>query len=159
MTTRTLALTIACTLAAAPAFAQGAEKKTGSRSAMSKSAMTDALMEAEKSLLDNLAKHNASAFFALIAPGAWSVDEMGGMTMDEFKKNWAQLKVESVTPSDMKVVPVDATSGIVTYKLDQKGSFNGEPFQPTVYASTVWVNRSGKWVAVFHQESTPAAKK
>ena len=59
----------------------------------------------------------------------------------------------------MKVVPIDATSGIVTYKLDQKGSFNGEPFQPTVYASTVWVNRSGKWVAAFHQESTPAPKK
>ena len=157
--TRTFVLGIALTLAAGPAFGQTAEKKTGSRSAMSKSAMTDALMAAEKGLLDSLAKHDASSFFALIAPGAWSVDETGVMNMDEFKKNWAQVKVESFTPSDMKVVPVDATSGIVTYKLDQKGSFNGEPFQPTVYASTTWVNRSGKWVAVFHQESTPAPKK
>jgi hypothetical protein len=158
MMTRPFVFAIAFSLAAAPALAQ-AEKKTGSKSSMSKAAMSETLMTAEKSMIDNLTKHDASGFFGFIAPGGVSVDEGGVMNMEEFRKNWAQLKVESASTSDMKVVPIDATSGIVTYRLDQKGTFNGQPFAPSVYATTVWVNKGGKWQAVFHQESTAAPKK
>jgi len=154
-----LALGIAMTLAAAPALAQGSEKKTGSKSTISKSALADMLTANEKSLLDSFAKHDARAFFAAVAPGAWMVDETGGAGIDEMRTNWAEMKVESLTPSDMKVVPVDATAGIVTYRIEQKGTYAGQAFPPVVYATTVWVNRSGKWVAVFHQESTAAPKK
>jgi hypothetical protein len=152
-------LGIAATFAAGSAFAQGGEKKTGSKSSISKSAMADTLMTAEKTMLDNLTKHDAAAFFGVIAPGAWSIDEGGLMKIEDFKKDWNQIKVESSTTSDMRVVPIDATSGIVTYRLEQKGTYNGQPFPPNVYASTVWVNKSGKWMAVFHQESTAAPKK
>jgi hypothetical protein len=38
-----------------------------------------------------------------------------------------------------------------------------QPVPPMTYASTVWTERNGKWVAVFHQESAaappPPAKK
>ncbi len=157
--TKTLALAFACALAATSAFAQTAEKKAGSKSTMSKSAMTETLTTAEKTMMDNLMKHDAAGFFGAIAPGAWSVDENGVTAIDQFRKDWAQIKVESFNLSDMKVVPIDATSGVVTYRLEQKGTYNGQPFPPTVYATSVWVNRGGKWMTIFHQESTQAPAK
>jgi hypothetical protein len=45
------------------------------------------------------------------------------------------------------------------------GTYMGKPLSDTAYASTVWTERGGKWVAVFHQESdaapaaAPGAKK
>jgi hypothetical protein len=55
-----------------------------------------------------------------------------------------------MTASDMKVMDVNATTKIVAYKLDQKGTFMGMPFPPTVYASTVWVNQAapGRWRSI-----------
>ncbi len=69
------------------------------------------------------------------------------------------LKLDSVKASEMKVLSMSATVSLVTYRMDQKGSFQGQPFPPVVYATTVWVNQSGTWHAMFHQESTAAPKK
>jgi hypothetical protein len=54
-------------------------------------------------------------------------------------------------------VLLSPNSGIVAYKLTQKGSAGGHEFTTTVYASATWVQRNGKWVSVFSQE-TPARK-
>lgn len=59
----------------------------------------------------------------------------------------------------MKVIPIDANAAIVTYKLDQKGSYMGQTFPPTTYATTVWMNKGGKWWAIYHQESAAAPMK
>jgi len=126
--------------------------------AFAQNATATKLMAAENRMLDDLTAHRKDAFFAAIAPGSWSVDEGGWMKIDDFRQSWDQLKVESSKTSDMKVIPVDANSAIVTYKLEQKGSMAGQPFPPLVYASTVWVRKNGKWWAMYHQESTPAKK-
>ncbi len=120
-----------------------------------KHAMAETLTAAENKMLDDLTRHDKDAFFAVIAPGSWSVDESGPMKIDDFRQAWDQLRIESSKTSDMKVVPIDGRSAIVTYKLEQKGSMGGQPFPPVVYASTVWVQKNGAWRAVFHQESTP----
>jgi hypothetical protein len=120
-----------------------------------KSAAADKLMAAENKMLDDLTKHDQAAFFKWVVPGSWSVDETGWMKIDDFRPAWDQLKIESSKTSDMKVISIDASSAIVTYKLEQKGSMAGQPFPPLVYASTVWTQKGGKWLAVFHQESTP----
>ena len=119
-----------------------------------KSPTADKLMGAENKMLDDLAKHD-EAFFAVIAPGSWSVDEGGWMKIDDFRQAWDQLKIDNWKASEMKVIPIGARSAIVTYKLEQKGSIAGQPFPSQVYASTVWAQKNGKWMAVFHQESTP----
>ncbi|HZR24569.1 MAG TPA: nuclear transport factor 2 family protein [Vicinamibacterales bacterium] len=126
--------------------------------AFAQNAMTTKLMAAENKMLDDLTAGKKDAFFAVIAPGSWSVDEGGWMKIDDFKQSWDQIKIQSSKTSDMKVVPINATAAIVTYKLEQKGSMGGQPFPSPVYASTVWVQKNGKWWAVFHQESTPAKK-
>ncbi|HMB82233.1 MAG TPA: hypothetical protein VKI43_19290 [Vicinamibacterales bacterium] len=82
------------------------------------------------------------------------------MNVDDFVKMVADPKSnfswESYTMTDMKVATIDANAALVTYKLDEKGSFMGLPFPPVVDATTVWANHGGTWMAVFQQESTAA---
>lgn len=145
--TRNVLIVCAALMAAAPASAQTA-KPTAS----------DALMAKEHQMLDALQAHDAKTFFGMIAPGTWAVDEGGPMQIEEFRKSWDQVKVETFKMSNVKVVKVDATTSLVVYTLDQKGSFGGQPFPPTVYASTLWTRNGAGWRAVYHQESTAAKR-
>lgn len=140
------------------AFAFSALMLLAASAAFAQNAMATKLMAAENKMLDDLTAGNKDAFFAVIAPGSWSLDEDGWMKIEDFKQAWDQLKIQSSKVSDMKVVPISVSSAIVTYKLEQKGSMAGQPFPSPVYASTTWVLKNGKWWAVFHQESTPAKK-
>ena len=116
------------------------------------------LIAQEKVLLESVVKHDVKAFSALIAPGAGSVDEGGYMPVAEFIKIFDQAKIDVQTPTDIKVLSLGPTAAVVSYTLNQKGTFQGQPVPPTVYATTTWVNRGGKWLAMFHQESTAAKK-
>jgi len=147
-------------LTAGPVFAQ-AEKKMTAKPMAAKSAVSEALMRNEQMMLEALHKKDAAAFKKLVVAGTWAIDENGPAVVEEFLKALDDPKANfsfEYKTSDMKVVPVNATTSIVTYKLDEKGGMMGQPFPPVVYASTVWANRGGTWLAVFHQESTAAKR-
>lgn len=59
-----------------------------------------------------------------------------------------------VVLSDWKFLPIDKDAAVIVYKANYKATVNGQPIPPqSVYASTAWVNRNGKWLAIYHQES------
>ena len=59
--------------------------------------------------------------------------------------------------SDWKFLPIDKDSAVIVYKVQYKATANGQPMpQQNAYASSAVVNRNGKWVAIFHQESEVA---
>jgi len=89
-----------------------------------------------------------------VAPGTLQLDETGYMTIEDFRKAFDQLKIESQTATDIKVLSLGSNTALVTYRLAVKGSFSGQTLPPDVYASTIWKNKGAKWTAVFHQEST-----
>ena len=51
------------------------------------------------------------------------------------------------------VVWTDGNSALLLYARTGGGSYDHRPFAPMMLASTLWTKRSGKWVAVHHQES------
>src|SRR5206468_10519615 len=104
------------------------------------SALSEALMAKEKAIIAAVVAHDKAAFAKLLATDALMVDESGYMTVADFLQAFDSMKAESATPSDMKVLVLNPTTALVTYKLDQKGSFNGQPWPPLVYATTTWVN-------------------
>lgn len=55
-----------------------------------------------------------------------------------------------------KVTWIDDKSAIVTYTWTGKGTWMKQPVPGKTYASTVWTERNGKRVGVYHHE-TPAA--
>jgi hypothetical protein len=65
-------------------------------------------------------------------------------------------KVTDMKLSGFKVLWIDNTTAVLTYTWSGKGTFNGQPMPSPIYSSTVYTNRGGKWVAMYHQE-TPAA--
>ena len=158
----------ALVLTATVAFAQGDKKmpaKPMPKLTAGKSTVSEALMHNEQMMLEALQKKDFAGFKKMVMSGSWAVDENGPATVDDFLATAADpksnFKFDSFKTSDMKVVMIDANAALVTYKLDEKGSFMGQPFPPVVYGTTVWNNHGGKWMAVFHQESTakPVAKK
>ncbi|HSS19814.1 MAG TPA: DUF4440 domain-containing protein [Pyrinomonadaceae bacterium] len=61
--------------------------------------------------------------------------------------------------SDWKVVHLDNDAVVVTYTTKVSGKFQGVPFKDqSARASSAWVNRDGKWVSVYHQETPIPAK-
>jgi hypothetical protein len=55
---------------------------------------------------------------------------------------------------DVKVIELNKDAGLITYKITAKVTRNGKDLTDQDYASSVWVNRGGKWLNLFGQ-STP----
>jgi len=68
-----------------------------------------------------------------------------------------ELTLSDVTFSDWKFLPIDKDAVIVTYTVSYKGSFQGKAFPPaSMRATSLWMNRGGKWLSVYHQETEVA---
>src|SRR6266508_2956045 len=155
-----VAVAVAALVTAGAAAAQTADKKVPAKPMAAKSMVADKLMANENKLRDAVRTKNAKAFSSLVKAGSWSADENGFMPVDDFIKALgdpnADVKVDMLKASDMKVIDIDANTAIVAYTVEQKGSFMGMAFPPKTYATTIWANHGGTWHAVFHQESTAA---
>jgi hypothetical protein len=144
------------------AVARQAAKGTADHSALEK-----ALIANENKVADALMKKDKAAFASLVAADGWSIDGNGFMKNSDMTAALDQLVIKNYKISDEKVSWVDPNTAIVAYKWTGSGTFAGQPFPSSVYASTVWTKKGDKWVAVFHQESEaakaapkpPAAKK
>ncbi len=57
------------------------------------------------------------------------------------------------TFADWKFLTIDKDAVVLTYHVTMKGKIKGKEF-PTesARASSAWVNRNGKWLAIYHQE-------
>ena len=109
----------------------------------------------ERAINVAIQKGDIAAFKALVSDDAVAVDGNGAMAISEFVKLFGQMKLDSFTIDEVKVVVANDTSAIITYRFTAKGSMMGQPMPSTVLASTTYANRGGKWVAVFHQETIP----
>ena len=64
-----------------------------------------------------------------------------------------EFEPTEVTFADWKFLLVDKNAFVVTYTANVKGKYNGKEFPPgSVRDSSAWVNRDGKWLAIYHQE-------
>ncbi len=152
-----IVLSVAAVAAAGQAAAPKPAVKPSHAAKAAAFALPDALMAKEKAIIAAVLAHDKAAFQKELTADAWLVDEAGYASLTEFLGAFDKMKGESATPSDMKVIVLNPSTALVTYKLDQKGSFDGHPWPPLVYATTTWVNHGGAWHAAFHQESTAAA--
>lgn len=94
-----------------------------------------------------------------IADDARMADMNGFMTVPEMFKQMPtmQIKITEQKLSDFKFVWADASTVVANYTWTGKGTVMGQPAPSPAYSSTVWTKRAGKWVAVYHQETSAAA--
>jgi hypothetical protein len=64
------------------------------------------------------------------------------------------LDFTDATFSDWRLIQINQSAALLMYNLTLKGKFKGEDIPPGPYrVGSAWVNRNGKWQAIFYQET------
>ena len=117
--------------------------------------LKDQIVAKEREELEALKSADYKKFADLIADDAIFLNAGGPGTKSQVVENSSRFKVLDFSMDDIQFVPLTGNSGIVIYKLTQKASAGGREFTSVVHASATWVQRDGRWVSIFSQE-TPA---
>jgi hypothetical protein len=134
-----------------PPAKTGAQAAASPAAASTPAATTSDVVANEKAVWAALTAKQWNVFESYLAPDSLEVEPIGIMDRAESVKGVQGFDFSKSTLSDWKTVRIDDDASIVTYT----GHFPGQK-PNTEYHSTVWANRGGKWLAVFHH-GTPMA--
>jgi hypothetical protein len=148
----TLAFASFCFAQPKPAPSPSASPKPKPR--MSKAALLKKLSANETALWNAWKNKDPKPFQNWLSADSVMVGEQGVASKGDITKMMASMpcEVKSFTLSDWKLAMVDADAALITYKGMADGTCGGQPI-PAVWASSLWVQRKGKWTAFSHQET------
>src|SRR5437867_7247226 len=146
-------------MAAVPALAQ---TPAGANHA----AVEKQIIANERAINEAVARGDMKSFHASISADAVGIDPTGisKVNVPEFDKMLLATKIQSWNLDGSQFYWIGDTAVVHMYRWTGKGTYEGQPIPSPTWASTVWTNKGGKWMAVFHQETTampapaPAAK-
>lgn len=118
-----------------------------------RAALEKQLLANERAVNTAFATNDTKTFTSMVSPEGIGVDGGGVMKVADFMKMMGEVKVESWDMTDGRVTWLSPDVALVTYRWTGKGTFQGMALPSPTYASTIWANKGGKWMAVFHQES------
>lgn len=108
----------------------------------------------EKQIWDNIKKKDPAAFAAMLTEDFVYVSGDGVYDKAGTVNGIKQIEATDIALSDWKTVMVNKDAAIVTYTVNMKGTSGGNPMPPGAQrAGSLWVNRGGKWMGVFHQDT------
>ena len=132
---------------------------TANANVATKSKSTASLSEAdaiakEKAAWDAIKKQDLAAFGDMLATDYIEVAGDGLYNKNDIITSLKDFKISDVTYSDWKTLPIDEDAVILTYNVSVKATNKGQAVPPGPYRSaSAWVNREGKWLAVYYQET------
>jgi hypothetical protein len=145
------------TLAAALTMATLVTPPLGAQTPISTTAATaslqDQIVAKEREGLDALKMGDLDIFGKLTADEAVMVDAQGPATKTQVLQNVKEFKLTDYSIDDVKFVPVSATTGLISYKITEKGVSHGHEFMAKAYVSSLWTKRAGAWLCLFSQET------
>ena len=107
----------------------------------------------EREGLDALKSGNVELFGNLTADDAVLVDAHGPATKAQVLKNVAEFTLSDYSMDNLQFVPLSPNSGLITYKISEKGVSHGKEFAAQAWVSSIWSHRGDKWLCVFSQET------
>jgi hypothetical protein len=124
---------------------------------MSKAQVQKNFVAIEKKLWEAWKNKDVKPFRTYLSADTVSIDDGGVGDRDSTLKSIASsdCDVRSYELSDFKLTMFDSDAALLTYKAAQDATCRGTTIPPTVWASSLYVKRGGKWYAASHQE-TPA---
>ena len=124
--------------------------------AMSRAQSTKIIIATEKKLWEAWKNKNIKLFKATLSADSVMIGDTGVANKTEaIKALEAPCEVKSYELSDLKVTFLNSSAALLTYKSTQDASCGGTQVPATVWSSSAYVLRGGKWLAASHQE-TPA---
>jgi predicted small secreted protein len=108
----------------------------------------------ERAAYDAIKAKNWDAFGAMLAEEFVAVSEEGVEARAAMLEGMKKYELAEYTLSDFRMVRADADLAVITYTFNGKSTYDGKasPGKPE-RVSTAWVNRGGKWLAAYHQET------
>ena len=103
-------------------------------------------VEREKMIWDLLKRRDYDAFASHLDPAQVEVEPHGVMDKAATLNGVRTLDASKAELSDFKTIKVNSNTELVTYLVTIPG-----PPVDKHFATTIWVNRGGKWAALFHQ--------
>jgi hypothetical protein len=141
-------------LLAAPKYAAAEPEKPNSFYARSSAdSLQQQIVFKEREELECLKTGDLKRFAELLADDAIFVDDHGSVSKSEIVEHTAEFRLTEYTIDDVKFVALSTTSGLISYKIRQRGNSHGKEFTAQVYVSALWAERGGKMVCVFSQET------
>lgn len=108
----------------------------------------------EKAAWDTLKTKDYVAFGNMLTSDYIGVTDEGVMDKAGSVADVKDFIPTDVTFSDWKMLPIDNDSVILTYNVTVKATYKGKDLPPGPYrAAAAWVNRDGKWLALFYQQT------
>jgi len=117
-------------------------------------AMTEAdAIAKEKAVWDTIKNKDWDAFGNMLADDQVEVTPEGVNDKAASIASVKKFEPTEVVFSDWKFLSIDKDAFVVIYTANTKGKYDGKEFKPlSARASSAWVKRAGKWVAIYHQE-------
>jgi hypothetical protein len=128
-----------------------ASKTTGK--AMSQSSSNKALIDREIELWEIVKNKQADAYRKYFADNFSAVSSDGVRDINQEVEGVRIVDLKNYSLTDVKVVFPNKGTAVLTYKVTVQGSFQGQDISGVYYASSVWVNQGGKWLAILHTEA------
>jgi len=116
-------------------------------------ALQQQIVSQERKELDALKTGDMDVFASLLAEDAVFLDDHGPATKAEVVQHTAGFRLTEYSMEDVRFVLVSANSGVVAYRITEKGNSHGKDFSAQVYISALWAQRAGKWLCLFSQET------
>jgi hypothetical protein len=122
--------------------------------AMNKAQIRGRIIATEKKLWEAWKNKDVKPFKANLAADSVMISETGVAGKADMVKEIASMpcEVKSFELSDFKTTFLNSGTVLLTYKGVADGTCAGTAL-PTVWASSVYVNRGGRWLAASHQET------
>ncbi|MGE5209075.1 MAG: nuclear transport factor 2 family protein [Alphaproteobacteria bacterium] len=111
-----------------------------------------AIIQSEKAAWEAYKNKNADAFKKLMATDYHGVYAEGIQTLEKEVADMAKADLQEYSLADVKVVFPRSDVAVVTYKVTTKGTFNGQDRSGGYNAGSVYIERGGRWLGVFHTE-------
>jgi hypothetical protein len=132
------------------AAAQSPESRDASTN---ENSLQQQIVAKEREGLEALKTGNLELFGHLTADDAVLVDAQGPATKAQVLKNVAGFTLTDYSMEDVRFVPLSPKSGLITYKISEKGVSHGKEFAAQAYVSSIWAERGTDWVCLFSQET------
>lgn len=149
-----------CTAAPTNEVTVTTNKNTNEREASAAVLTESAAIAQEKAIWETIKNKDYDAFGSMLADDQLEVLPDGILDKASTIAGVRDFEPTEVTFTDWKFLPIDKDAIVLNYTVSVKGKVKGKEFPPeSARASSAWVNRNGKWLGIYHQESPikPAA--
>jgi len=123
------------------------------QAATDESSLEQQIVAKEREGLEALKAGNVQHFGELTADEAVMVDAHGPAGKTQVLNNVAGFTLSDFAMEDVRFVPISSNTGLITYKINEKGNSHGKDFSAQAYVSSVWTRRGDKWLCLFSQET------